>query len=56
MVALIIVNTILSGSAGSVTCMLYKAIRAGLRSEKMEWSLEMCILGGLAGLVKSFLS
>ena len=53
---MIIVNTILSGSAGSVTCMLYKAIRARLRSEKMEWSLEMCILGGLAGLVNFLLS
>ena len=56
MVALIIVNTILSGSAGSITCMVYKAIRAGMRSERMEWSLEMCILGGLAGLVRVFLS
>ena len=56
MVALIIVNTILSGSAGSITCMVYKAIGSRLRSERMEWSLEMCILGCLAGLVRVFLS
>ena len=51
LVAFIIVNTILSGSAGSITCMVYKAIRARMKNERIEWSMEMCILGGLAGLV-----
>ena len=31
--------------------MVYKAIRARMKNERIEWSMEMCILGGLAGLV-----
>ena len=50
--ALIVVNTVISGSAGSATCMVYKAVAARARKQKMEWSLEMCILGGLGGLVR----